>query len=350
VFRHFNPEKLTYSLTRRNTVAVLVGQALLPVRVCRGKTEPDRQGCLSYCLLLLVCFTRGRAIIVRARRVWQSQRVIPLGAFLLGLVIGSFLNVCILRIPADKSIVLPSSSCPKCGKEIAPYDNIPVLSWLFLGGKCRNCKTRISAMYPAVELLTGLLFLACYFVFGLTVDAIKWAVFAALLVVLTITDLRERILPDGVNFFGLGAGLLFSFFSKSIDGTAMWMANRWFDFPPPLPALSFADSVLGALGGSGLLWIVAEGYFRLRGREGMGLGDVKMMAAVGAFFGLQRTLLTILAGSLLGSVIGILLIAISKKGRDYELPFGTFLGAGALLVLFFGTPALHWYQTLIAVK
>jgi leader peptidase (prepilin peptidase)/N-methyltransferase len=276
--------------------------------------------------------------------------VIPLGAFLFGLLVGSFLNVCILRIPADKSIVMPSSSCPKCGKAIAPYDNIPVLSWLFLGGKCRNCKTKISAMYPAVELLTGLLFLACYFAFGPTVDALKWAVFAAMLVVLTITDLRERILPDKVNFFGVGAGLLFSVFTKPIDGTALWIANRWFEFPPPVPVLSVVDSVLGAIVGSGLLWLVAEGYFRVRGREGMGLGDVKMMAAVGAFLGLQRTLMTILAGSLLGSVIGTLLIALSKKERDYELPFGTFLGGGAMLVLFFGTPALHWYQSLLAVK
>jgi leader peptidase (prepilin peptidase)/N-methyltransferase len=283
-------------------------------------------------------------------RLWQSLEVIPLGAFLLGLVIGSFLNVCILRIPADKSIVMPASSCPKCGKAIAPYDNIPVLSWLFLGGKCRNCKTKISPMYPAVELLTGLLFLACVLVFGPTVDALKWAVFSALLVVLTITDLRERILPDEVNFFGLGAGLLFSFFTKSLDGTALWLANRWFDFPPPEVALSFADAALGAIAGSGLLWLVAEGYFRIRGREGMGLGDVKMMAAVGAFLGLKRTLLTVLMGSLLGSVIGILLISITKKGRDYELPFGTFLGAGALLVVFFGTSALHWYESFLGVK
>jgi leader peptidase (prepilin peptidase)/N-methyltransferase len=290
------------------------------------------------------------ASIVAVERLWQSREVIPLGAFLFGLIVGSFLNVCILRIPADKSIVLPASSCTKCGKAIAPYDNIPVLSWVFLGGKCRNCKTKISAMYPAVELLTGVLFLGCYFVFGPTVDALKWAVFAALLVVLTITDLRERILPDEVNFFGLGAGLLFSFFTKSLDGTAQWLASRWFDFPPPQIALSFADAALGALAGSGLLWIVAEGYFRIRGREGMGLGDVKMMAAVGAFLGLKRTMMTVLVGSLLGSVIGILLIAISKKGRDYELPFGTFLGAGALLVVFFGTPALLWYESLTAVK
>jgi leader peptidase (prepilin peptidase)/N-methyltransferase len=301
-------------------------------------------------VLLPVCSLMRPARIVHARPVWHSRWVIPLGAFLFGLIVGSFLNVCILRIPADKSIVLPASSCTKCGKAIAPYDNIPVLSWIFLGGKCRNCKTKISAMYPAVELLTGLLFLVCYFAFGPTVDALKWAVFAALLVVLTITDLRERILPDEVNFFGLGAGLLFSFFTKSLDGTALWMANKWFDFPPPQVALSFADAALGALAGSGLLWIVAEGYFRIRGREGMGLGDVKMMAAVGAFLGLKRTLLTVLLGSLLGSVIGILLIAISKKGRDYELPFGTFLGAGALLVVFFGTPALHWYESLLAVK
>jgi leader peptidase (prepilin peptidase)/N-methyltransferase len=282
--------------------------------------------------------------------VWHSLTVIPLLAFLLGLVIGSFLNVCILRIPAEKSIVLPASSCTKCGNAIAPYDNIPVFSWLILGGKCRNCKTAISHMYPAVELLTGLLFLACYFAFGLTLEALKWAIFAAILVDLTVTDLRERILPDVVNFFGLGVGLLFSFFTKPIDGTAMWIANRWFDFPPPQPALSFVDAILGAVAGSGLLWVVAEGYFRLRGREGMGLGDVKMMAAVGAFLGLKRTLLTVLVGSLLGSVIGIILIAVSKKDRNYELPFGTFLGAGALLVLFFGTPALQWYQSILAVK
>jgi leader peptidase (prepilin peptidase) / N-methyltransferase len=282
--------------------------------------------------------------------VWHSQSVIPLGAFLFGLLVGSFLNVCILRIPAGKSIVLPASSCTKCGRAIAPYDNIPVLSWLILRGKCRNCKTKISPMYPAVELVTGLLFVACYFAFGLTVDALKWAIFSALLVVLMVTDLRERILPDVVNFFGVGVGLLFSFFTRPTDGTALWIANRWFDFPPPQPVLSFADAVLGAAVGSGLLWLVAEGYFRLRGREGMGLGDVKMMAAVGVFLGLKRTLMTILAGSLLGSVIGILLISLSKKDRNYELPFGTFLGAGALLVLFFGTPVLQWYQSLVAVK
>ncbi len=302
--------------------------------------------------MLSDCSTRHTHTIVPLPGLWQSQVVIPIlvFVFLFGLVIGSFLNVCILRIPVEKSIVLPSSSCPKCGKEIAGYDNIPVLSWLILGGKCRHCKVKISAMYPAVELLTGLLFVGCYLVFGLTVEALKWATFSALLVVLTITDLRERILPDAVNFFGLGAGLLFSFFTNPLDGTALWLANRMFAFPPPVPALSFADALLGAAAGSGLLWVVSEGYFRLRGREGMGLGDVKMMAAVGAFLGLKRTMMTVLAGSLLGSIIGLVVIASAKKGSDYELPFGTFLGAGALLVLYFGTPALHWYLAFSGIR
>jgi leader peptidase (prepilin peptidase)/N-methyltransferase len=263
---------------------------------------------------------------------------------LFGLIIGSFLNVCILRIPNAKSIVLPPSHCPSCGTPIKPYDNIPVVSWLVLAGRCRKCKVRISAMYPMVELGTGLLFLACYLAFGLNAEALKWAIFAALMIVLTVTDLRERILPDKINFAGLGLGLLLSLFTRPVDGTALWLANHVFAYPPPEAALSFGDALIGAGAASGLLWLVAEGYFRARGREGMGLGDVKMMAMAGAFLGLQRALLTILAGSLLGSVIGIAVIAIGRKGRDFELPFGTFLGAGAMLVVFFGSAALDWYR------
>jgi leader peptidase (prepilin peptidase) / N-methyltransferase len=275
--------------------------------------------------------------------------VIAAGIFLLGLVIGSFLNVCILRIPREESVVLPSSHCPACHAPIQPYDNIPVVSWLLLGGRCRKCKARISPLYPLVELLTGLLFLACYLRFGLTLELAKWAVFAALVVVLTITDMRERILPDKVNFLGLGLGLVFSLFTAPIDGSAEWLSRRMFDFPPPQAALSFGDAVLGAAAASGLLWLVAEGYFRLRGREGMGLGDVKMMAMAGAFLGIQRGLLTILLGSLLGSLIGAAIISIGRKGSDFELPFGTFLGAAAVLVVFVGSPALAWYRSLMAL-
>jgi leader peptidase (prepilin peptidase)/N-methyltransferase len=268
---------------------------------------------------------------------------------LFGLVTGSFLNVCIRRIPQGVSIVKPASRCPKCQTPIKPYDNIPVLSYLALGGKCRACRAPISAVYPAVELLTGLLFLACYLAFGLTLIGAKWAVFSGLMIVLVFTDIFERVLPDGVNFFGLGVGLAWSFLAAANelpnDGSAMWISQRLFAFPPPVPALSFADALLGAGIGAGLLWLVGEGYFRLRGREGMGLGDVKMMAMVGAFLGPKRTLLTILGGSLLGSVLGLLFILAWRKGSEYELPFGTFLGAAALLVLFYGTPALNWYQS-----
>jgi leader peptidase (prepilin peptidase)/N-methyltransferase len=269
---------------------------------------------------------------------------IAIAVFVFGLIIGSFLNVCILRIPLSESVVLPASHCPACGTSIKPYDNIPVVSWLVLAGRCRKCKARISAMYPMVELATGLLFVACYLVFGLSAEALKWTIFGALMIVLTITDMRERILPDKVNFVGLGLGLLLSLFTRPVDGTALWLANRLFAFPPPEVALSFADALIGAGAASGLLWLVAEGYFRARGREGMGLGDVKMMAMAGAFLGLQRALLTILLGSLLGSIIGVAVIAIGRKGRDFELPFGTFLGAGAMLVVFFGSAALDWYR------
>jgi len=241
--------------------------------------------------------------------------------------------------------VLPASHCPVCQKPIKPYDNIPVVSWLLLGGRCRNCKARISPQYPAVELLTGLLFLACFVAFGLSAEALKWAIFAALLVVLMVTDLRERILPDKVNFLGLGLGLGLSFFTHPGDNLTLWISSHLFDYPPPEAAISFADALLGAALAGGLLWLVAEGYFRARGHEGMGLGDVKMMAMAGAFLGPERALLTILLGALLGSFVGGAAMAIWRKGRDFELPFGTFLGAGAILVVFFGAPALAWYRS-----
>jgi leader peptidase (prepilin peptidase)/N-methyltransferase len=276
--------------------------------------------------------------------------MIGLFAALFGLIIGSFLNVCIVRIPGRKSVVMPSSACPNCGVAIRPWDNIPVVSWLLLQGKCRGCKTKISAMYPVVELLTALLFWACYCAFGLTTEALKWAIFSALMIVLVFTDLRERILPDVVTYSGFAAGLLLSLVTKPSDGTALWLANRMFAFPPPVPVISLGDALCGAAFGSGLLWLVAELYFRLRGREGMGLGDVKMMLMAGAFLGLKRTLLTILAGSVLGSLLGLAFMLARRKESDYELPFGSFLGVAAVLVMFFGTPVVNWYLSLMMVR
>ena len=270
--------------------------------------------------------------------------------FLLGLVIGSFLNVCIVRIPAGKSIVLPASACPKCGAPIKPYDNIPVLSYLILGGKCRACRhadfsdvsARGNSHRCAIPRLLSRIWI--------DVVTLKWAIFASLLLILVFTDIRERILPDVVNFTGFALALVLSLFLPPADGTALALANHYFAFPPPMPVISFVDALFGSGFGSGILWLISEGYFRLRKREGMGLGDVKMMLMAGAFLGLKRTVLTILLGSLLGSVIGVAFIAIRRKGTDYELPFGTFLGAGALIVVFFGTPFVNWYMSLLKVR
>lgn len=278
------------------------------------------------------------------------SQVIAIFVFVFGLVIGSFLNVCISRLPEGKSVVKPASRCPKCQTPIKPYDNIPILSYLILGGKCRACKTRISPIYPAVEFLTAILFIACFFVFGATVVAAKWAAFSGILIVLVLTDWRHRLLPDKANFTGLAIGLLFSFFVLPVDGAALALSNRIYDFPPPAPVLSFVDAILGATVGGGILWLVGEGYFRLRGREGMGFGDVKMMLMAGAFLGLRRTILTILIGSLLGALIGGGFMLISRRSSDYELPFGTFLGIAALLVVFFGNPVISWYQSLFMVR
>ena len=276
-------------------------------------------------------------------------QLIAIFVFIFGLLIGSFLNVCISRLPQGKSVVKPASRCPKCQAPIKPYDNIPVLSYLFLLGKCRACKARISPLYPAVELLTAILFLICFLVFGPAVVAAKWAAFSAILTVLVFTDWRNRLLPDKVNFTGLAIGLLFTFFVPPVDGAALALSNHIFDYPPPVPALSLVDALLGATVGAGILWLVGEGYFRIRGREGMGFGDVKMMLMAGAFLGLRRTILTILIGSVLGALLGGAFMFASRKGSDYELPFGTFLGIAALLVVFFGTPVVAWYQSLFTV-
>ena len=267
--------------------------------------------------------------------------------FIFGLVLGSFLNVCIWRIPRGESIVAPPSHCQRCGKRIRPWDNVPVLSYALLRGKCRHCGERISPLYPAVELLTAFLVLTCYLAFGLSPALAKWAVFCALIVVLIFTDLRERILPDAINFAGLLAGLLASLFVRVPGGAALWISSRTVAFHPPAMALSFMDALLGAACGGGLLWLFAEGYFRLRHREGMGLGDVKMMLMAGSFLGWQDALLTILLASVMGTVVGLLFILARRRGRDYEWPFGTFLGISAIAVVFWGQPVITWYLRLL---
>lgn len=299
----------------------------------------------------------------------QTVVIIIVFFFLLGTIVGSFLNVCITRIPEDISIVTPRSRCPRCMTPIKPYDNVPVFAWLWLRGKCRACGAPISAMYPLIELATGLLFVAAFFEFGITQTTVKWLFFTCLIIILTVTDLRVRLLPDVVNWPGFAAGLLFSAFVPPGDGFAGILLGRLLQVRLPGFAAGIVDGLLGAAFGSFLLWGMAAGYRLLRGHEGMGMGDVKMIAMIGAFLGLRGTFLTLLVGSLLGSLIGVGLVAAlylggwrielakraSRRGlgtekglrwaiaRQYQLPLGTFLGIGALAIVYGGpVVAAQW--------
>ena len=293
--------------------------------------------------------------------------------FLLGSIIGSFLNVCILRIPENVSIVFPGSRCPKCEKLIAWYDNVPVFAWFWLGGKCRGCHAPITPMYPLVELATGLLFVTCYLQFGMSQATVKWLFLTCLLIVLTITDLRVRMLPDLVNWPGFVAGLFFSVMVPPNDGTAAWLSLNFFRRIPPTRVLGLLDGLLGAVFGSLLLWGVAALYKAVRGREGMGFGDVKMMAMVGAFVGVREAFLIILLGTLLGSLVGAgTVLALYATGwhrplaeranrrglgsiatlrwtiaSQYQLPLGTFLGIAALVTIYFGPQLLERWAELV---
>ncbi len=297
--------------------------------------------------------------------------------FIYGLCFGSFLNVCIYRLPRGQSVVTPRSACPHCGDPIPLYHNLPVLSWLILRGKCRSCRQPISARYLIIEVLTGLLFLGCYLHFGWTLAALKSAALGFLLLGLIFTDAETKLLPDAMTLPGLALGIAFSLIVPVDD-----LASR---IMPGLvsPAMrgeiswrlwSLSDSLLGAAVGASFLYGAAAIYLRARGVEGMGFGDVKLMAMIGAFLGTKLTVLTIFAASLAGSLFGLsTVVAVWMKRlrriearctaspeariaarrrawrsarlalRYYEMPFGVFLGSMALLSFLFGNQLLHWY-------
>jgi leader peptidase (prepilin peptidase) / N-methyltransferase len=299
----------------------------------------------------------------RSRVCVKFNPVIPFFFFLFGLVIGSFLNVCITRIPEGLSIVSPGSRCPRCLTPIKPYDNIPVLGWLILRGKCRTCGLSISPMYPVIELVTGLLFLLTYYEFGLTVIAFKWLFFTCLMLILIVTDILYRLLPDAITWTGFGIGLAFATRipppQSAVPDLLLLMHVTQFPRIPPA-VFGVLDALLGAAVGAFFLWAAAALYKLVRKREGMGMGDVKMMALVGAFLGVRGAFLAILFGTLLGSIIGILLIfslyllgwksklaqRAHRRGlgklsairwtlaSQYHLPLGTFLGIAALFVVY----------------
>ncbi|MGA7908517.1 MAG: prepilin peptidase [Candidatus Sulfotelmatobacter sp.] len=296
--------------------------------------------------------------------------------FFLGLAFGSFLNVCIYRLPLGLSVTTPRSACPHCKHPIAFYDNLPVLSWLILRGHCRNCKAGISSRYLFIELLTGALFLACYAYFGFTFATLKYCTFGFLVLGLIFTDAETKLLPDKLTLTGLALGVLFSLLVPVQDLASQFLPGLLsLPFSADLAAhlLSLLDAVLGAIIGASFIYGAGAVYLRWRGMEGMGFGDVKLMAMVGAFLGIRLTILTIFTASIAGSVFGLTTVlvvwikrthrfmrrlanaqAARRRGwqsaqmvyRYYQMPFGVFLGSMALVALFFGNRFLSWYGRL----
>ncbi len=293
--------------------------------------------------------------------------------FVLGLSFGSFLNVCIYRLPLDLSVVTPRSACPRCKQPIAFYDNLPVVSWLLLRGRCRHCQARISPRYLVVELITAILFLGCYAYFGFTLATLKYCVFGFLLLGLIFTDAETKLLPDKLTLPGLAFGLVISLLVPVHDLASQFlpgMLNLPFSADLAAHLLSLLDSLLGAALGASFIYGAGAAYLRWRGAEGMGFGDVKLMAMVGAFLGIKLTIFTIFAASLAGSLFGLTTVlvvwikrthrftrrlanlqAARRRGwqsaqmvyRHYQIPFGVFLGSMALLALFVGNQFLSWY-------
>ena len=245
---------------------------------------------------------------------------------LFGLLIGSFLNVCVYRWPRDQSVVRPRSACPECGAQIAWYDNIPILSYAILRARCRNCGTSIHWRYPVVELLTALAFAWFAGHYGLSLAAAKYCIFSAILIALVFTDIETLLLPDQLTIGGLVIGLAFAASSRA----------------------AFLGAVYGAIIPAGAIWFGGWLFEKIRHKQGLGFGDVKMLAMIGAFLGLYGTLLTIIVGSLVGSVVGLAYIAIARKDpATFQLPFGSFLGAAALFTAITGQGVIEWYTRLI---
>ncbi|MGO9312692.1 MAG: prepilin peptidase [Syntrophobacteraceae bacterium] len=243
-------------------------------------------------------------------------------ALVLGCVLGSFYNVVIYRLPAGQSIVYPGSKCPACGNAIAAFDNIPMMSYLLLGGKCRHCKASISIRYPIVEGISGLLALLLFRRYGLHPQLVIEFIFCSLLLIIAMIDIDTFIIPDILSLPGIALGLLFSFFT---------------------PRLSWWDSLLGIILGGGILYAIATGYSLLRRKEGMGGGDIKLLGMIGAFIGWPGVAFTILVSSVSGMLIALPLMWRSGKGLGSAIPYGPFLALGAVAYIFWGQLFFHWY-------
>jgi leader peptidase (prepilin peptidase)/N-methyltransferase len=258
--------------------------------------------------------------------IWSPRALLDVYVAAVGLIVGSYLNVVIHRLPRRESTVLPRSRCPHCGARIRAIDNLPLVSFLFLRGRCRACKAPISWRYPLVEAMTGALFVGCLEAFGVSWHAVVAAAFGCVLVALAGIDLEHFLLPDVLTLPALVAGLLISL-------RADWITAQ--------------QALLGAVLGGGALWLLAQAWVILRHEEGMGLGDVKMLAMVGAFLGWQGVIVTVFLGSLAGAVLGLSLIAAGRLDLGSRLPFGVFLAGGALASLFAGPALVMRYSRLL---
>lgn len=251
-----------------------------------------------------------------------SDNIMALFVFLTGLCIGSFLNVCIYRLPQDRSVVAPPSACPGCGHRLGWWENIPIVSYLFLRGRCSSCGIKISPQYPLVELLTACIALALLYKFHMSIKFLIMFVFSCSLIVVSFIDLAHKIIPDIISIPGILAGIIASCF---------------------LPGLTWIDSILGALAGGGILYLVTWGYYFVTKRMGMGGGDIKFLAMIGAFLGWKAIPFVIFMSAAVGSVIGIAFILISRANRHYQIPFGPFLALAAEMEILFGDRILDLY-------
>jgi leader peptidase (prepilin peptidase)/N-methyltransferase len=253
--------------------------------------------------------------------------VIVVIVFMFGLCVGSFMNVCIYRLPTSTSIAdPPRSMCPSCSSLIKFYDNIPVFSYLWLKGRCRYCNAPISFRYLVVEVLSGIAALSVLFRFGLTLEGLVYFIFIASLLVITFIDIDHRIIPDIITLPGIPIGLVASF---------------------ALPKVTLLSSVLGLLAGGGSLWGVAWAYHRITGKDGMGGGDIKLLAMIGTIVGWQGVIFTIFVSSAVGTIIGMTVMLVKGKNMKFAVPFGPFLAIGAMAYIFFGERIIFWYFNLL---
>ena len=242
--------------------------------------------------------------------------------FILGMIVGSFSNVCIYRIPRNESIIYPASHCPKCRSNISLKDNIPLISYILLKGRCRNCKSKISIRYPVVELLTGLIYLIIYLIYGLSIQSLIYIILSSALIIIAFIDLNEQIVPDVISLPGIVIGFIISFF---------------------VPYISFINSALGVFVGGGIILVIGLVGSVIFKKEAMGGGDVKLAAMIGAFLGWRYIIISLFLGFFLGAVAGIFLIVSKIKNKEDVVPFGPFIALGSMITLLWGEKIIFWY-------